>query len=375
MSVSSNVNKLWQSFTGKTKSNSVNVVAQRFLQAFHDHGLQPAQIPRLLSKIKLDDLKSEEALLAVLTPDVLDQTACLFGIRTAWLEGVDDTIYEGLSCYKQPERFFEHLASLKRDESDFDYFYVQTLTTKKQLDMNDPNQQLLVVIVVEKIAELGDQRVYRYHVYGDGWDWGYWPTRIQLKAIARLLYNKFGKTMPLYTAKLADLENIREGRQIPRSCLRGCLISTPSLEDFALSPEESRIAKEIDELPEVLKYIEEHNLERLILETVCQADLPCEPVPAPEIQPEPSVPATRAPKTGKRAENTQELWEPVIAIVRAWWAEEGDALHIAEAIKRIKNMPHLPAAALSDSAIRKHIADFAPENVRGKSGRKPNKST
>lgn len=94
MSVSSNVNKLWQSFTGKTKTNPVNIVAQRFIQAFLDHGVRATQIPRLQSKIKLDDLKSEEALLAVLTPEVLDQTARLFGIRTAWLEGVDDRVYE-----------------------------------------------------------------------------------------------------------------------------------------------------------------------------------------------------------------------------------------------------------------------------------------
>lgn len=367
-----NINKLFQSFAGKSKPTPVNIVAQRFLQAFHDHDIQPAQIPRLLPSIKLDDLKSDESLLAALTPRVLDQAAQLLGIRTAWLEGVDSYIYEPLTCYKQPETFFENLALLKRDENDFDDFYVQTLVTTKQLDMNDSSQQLLVVIVAEKIAELGDQRVYRYHVYGDGWDWGYWPTRIQLKAMARLLYRKFGKTMPLYTTKLADIENIRGSKQIPRSCLGGCLISTPSLEDFALSPDESVIAKEIDELPEVLKYIEEHNLENLILESPRHPASPCEPVSAPEISPESAV--AQAPKAGKRANNTHELWEPVKTIVRAWWAREGDTLHIAEAIKRIKNMPHLKAAALSDSAIRKHIADLAPENVRGKSGRKPNKS-
>lgn len=266
MSISSNANKLWQNLTGKNKPNPVNMVTQRFLQAFHDHGLQPAQIPRLLPKIKLDDLQSEETLLAALTPDVLDQTAHLFGIRTAWLEGVDDDIYERLSCYKQPGKFFENLALLNRDENDFDDFYVQTLVTTKQLDMNDPSQQFLVVIVVEKFAELGDQRVYRYHVYGDGWDWGYYPTRIQLKAIARLLFKRFGKTMPIYTAKLTDLESIREGKKIPRGCLGGCLLSEPSLEDFALSSNESRIAKEVDELPNVLRYIEEHNLESLITE-------------------------------------------------------------------------------------------------------------
>lgn len=367
--------KLWRRIAGKTKNDPVNLVAQRFLQVFHGHGLQAAQIPRLLPQIKLDDLKSEEALLAALTHELLDQAATLFGIRSSWLEGVDDRIYEWLSCYKQPEVFFENLALLNRGANDFDDFYVQTLVTTKKLDMNDPSQQLLVVIVVEKIAELGDQRVYRYHVYGDGWDWGYYPTRIQLKAMARLLNKKFGKTMPIYTAKLADLENIREGKQIPKSCLGGCLISDPSLEDYAMSKEEHFHAKEIAELPDVLDYINEHRLIEFIDAELSKPVPASETTSSPEVTPEPYAPAAQEPKTGKRANNTQELWGPVITIVRAWWSEEGDSLHIAQAIRRIKNMPHLPAAALSDSAIRKHIADFAPENVQGKSGRKPKKST
>lgn len=374
MSVSSNVNKLWQSFTGKTKPDPVNVVAQRFLKVFYDHGLQAAQIPRLLPQIKLDDLKSEEALLAALTPNVLDQAAHLFGIRTAWLEGVDDDIYDCLHCYKQPEIFFEHLAPLNRSMNDFDDFYVQTLVTTKKLNMNVPSQQLLVVIVVEKIAELGDRDVYRYHVYGDGWDWGYYPTRIQLKAMARLLFNKFGKTMPIYTTKLADLENIREGKQIPQSCLGGCLISEPSLEDYAMSKEEHFHAKEIAELPEVLNYIKENHLIEFIKAELSKPVLASETTSSPEIAPEQPSPI-EASKSGKRANNEQELWLPVRAVAGALWDAEGDSLNITAAAKRIKEMKHLKASALSIDAIRKHIRDLAPLNVRGKAGRKPNKST
>lgn len=365
--------KLWRRIAGKTKNDPVNLVAQRFLQVFHGHGLQAAQIPRLLPQIKLDDLKSEEALLAALTHELLDQAATLFGIRSSWLEGVDDRIYEWLSCYKQPEVFFENLALLNRGANDFDNFYVQTLVTTKKLDMNDPSQQLLVVIVVEKIAELGDQRVYRYHVYGDGWDWGYYPTRIQLKAMARLLDKKFGKTMPLYTAKLADLENIREGKQIPKSCLGGCLISDPSLEDYAMSKDEHFHAKEIAELPDVLDYINEHRLIEFIDAELSKPVPASETTSSPEVTPEqPST--TQAPKSGKRANNEQELWLPVRAVAGALWDAEGDSLNITAAAKRIKEMKHLKASALSIDAIRKHIADLAPPNVRGKAGRKPNKS-
>lgn len=368
------MSKLWQRFSGKPNTNSVNVVAQRFLQVFHDHGLQTTQIPRLLPQIKLDDLKFEEALLAVLTPEILDQTAKLFDIRTSWLEGADDRIYEWCSCYKQPEIFFEHLASLNRNRNDFDDWYVQTLVTSKALDGSDPSTQPLVVVVVEKITELGDQRIYRYHVYGDGWDWGYYPTRIQLKAMARLLSSKFRKTMPIYAVKLADLENIREGKQIPKSCLGGCLISDPSLEDYAMSKEEHFHAKEIAELPDVLDYINEHRLIEFIDAELSKPVPASETTSSPEVTPEQLSP-TQASKSGKRANNEQELWLPVRAVAGALWNAEGDSLNITAASKRIKEMKHLKASALSIDAIRKHIADLAPPNVRGKAGRKPKKSS
>lgn len=347
----------------------MNIVATRFLQSFHDHGVQAAQIPRLLPQIKLADLKSEEAQLATLTPEILDKAAHLFGIRSQWFDGVDNQIYEWLSCYKQPEIFFEHVASLNRNGNDLDDWYVQTLVTSKALNGSDPSIQPLVVVVVEKITELGDQRIYRYHIYGDGWDWGYYPTRIQLKAMARLLYKKFGKTMPLYTAKLADLKNIREGKQIPQSCLGGCLISTPSLEDFALSKEESVVAKETDELPEVLDYIKEHRLIGFINAELSKPVPVSETTFSPEAAPEPSSPV-KASKPSKRASNNQDLWEPVKAVAAALWAED-KFISIAEVIRRIQKMAHLKASVFTASAIRKQIADIAPENIRGKAGRKP----
>lgn len=212
MPVSLNVNKLWQRIAGKTKTNPVDVVAQRFLQAFFDHGVEAAQIPRLLPLVKLDDLKSEEALLAVLTPDVLDQTAQLFGIRSQWLEGVDDEIYECRDCYKQPELFFEHFATLHPGSEDLLAFPVRALSTAKNLDCTDSGEQLLALVLVEQVARLGDEPVYRYHVYRDVWDWSYAPARIQLKAMVRTVCKPITQvnTKAWYKAlKRAGIEDFR----------------------------------------------------------------------------------------------------------------------------------------------------------------------
>lgn len=375
MPVSFNVNKLWQGFTGKTKINPVNIVAQRFLQVFHDHGVQAAQIPRLLPKIKLDDLKSEETLLSALTPEVLDQAAHFFGIRSEWLEGVDDKIYEYQSCYKQPEVFFELLAGLQnRADSCSLNFPLRILSATNKLDGTSDSQQLLAPVLVEKIAELGEEPIFRYTIFNDSFNWGYFPTRIQLKAMARLIVKVMHKPVPLFVVSPAELESIIEREMIPHKFLHGCLLTEPSMEDFALTKEESLVAKEIAEMPYVLSYIEEHKLESLIAEEPIQSPSTTdEPAPEPECPPEPIAPATVPPKTGKRARNNQALWEPVRTIARAWWAEEGDSLHISVAIMRIKKMPHLPASAYGISAIRKHINDLAPPKAR-KPGRKSKKS-
>lgn len=374
MPVSFNVNKLWQDLTGKSKSNPVNIVAQRFLQLFHDHGVLTTQIPRLLPAIKLDDLKSEDALLATLTHDVLDQTAHLFGIRVEWLEGVDDEIYEYLACYKSPEIILEHLAEVVGGNDVGLRFPLRVLSTTKKLDYNNDSQQLLAPIIVEKIAELGEERIYRYHIYRDEFDWGYFPTRIELKAIARIVLKELHTPVPLFVISEEEMRSVLDGKLIPTILFRGALLTNPSLEDFALTKEESGVAKEVEEIPSVLEYIKENNLQDFSFDKPDAPQQPDEPIASPVTS---IAPAVEIPpkKTGKRADNNQDLWEPVRAVAGAWWSEEGDSLNITAAAKRIKKMPHLKASALGESAIRKHIADLAPPNVRGKSGRKPNKST
>lgn len=258
------IKKLLQNFAGKSKANSVNIVAQRFLQAFNDHGVKPAQIPRLMPQIKLKNLQSEATLLAVLTPELLDQTAKFFGISLKWFEGASETIYECQSCYQQPEIFFELFCGIhSRKWIDDIGIPFRVLTTSKNLDGSSDHHQPLVPVLVEKIAHLGDEAIYRYIIFNDGFDWGYAPGRIQLKAMARLAFSRRNTVTPLLVVKPEILEKIHEGQMVPRKFMHRGLCSEPSLEDFSL-PAGSPISKEVNELPEVLKYIEEHKLESLI---------------------------------------------------------------------------------------------------------------
>lgn len=361
-------------FSRSKKTQSLDVVAQRFCQIFQDHGVERSQIPRLVPQIKLADLKSQEVLLSALTPAILDQTANLFGIRPEWLEGIDDEIYPHRYCYKAPDILLELLATLtSRASPDSNHFPLRVLVGSRHLDSKADREQLLVPVVLEKIAELGDEPIYRYYIFNDGFNWGYEPGRIQLKAMVRMVYKALRAPVPLMVIKPAELQGVLDRKRISRQFLDGCLVTTPSLEDFSLTTQESAVAAEVDEMPKVLEYIEEYRLADILTKDSPRTSLlhatPIEAQQPPKIL----MPGASEPKTGKRVSNTQQLWEPVRAVTNALWVEDS-SLPIAEVIRRIKRMPHLKASALSDSAIRKHIADLAPAEDAGKPGRRRKKS-
>lgn len=353
---------------GPRQRDTVGNVAGRFLQAFQDHGVEASQIPRLLPQIKLDDLQSPAKLLAALTPAILDTTARLFGIRIQWLEGVEDQIYDGLWTYKQPVRLLEHLASLHTTDDQWIFCPLRVLTTTRKLDRNNAGRQFLAPILVEKIAEVGEEEIYRYHIYQDGFDWDYWPTRIELKVMARLVYQRLGVGVPLYQITPKQMDDILECRAVPRRYLRGSLLTTPSLEDFALSKRESGIAKEVEELPDVLRYIEDNGLQTFSFVRTEAAATAQEPEPAASPDASEPVEAKEPPKkSGKRQVQTGN-WEAIRVAARTLWAQD-DQLSIADMIRRLKGIPSLKASG-TESAIRKHIRDLAPDGIRGKPGRK-----
>jgi hypothetical protein len=244
------------------KPAPASIVAKQFLTLFDAHGVAPTQIQQFLPQLTLDKLNSVEALLAALTNNVLDDAAKLFKVRREWLDGVDSQIYHLDFCYKAPKRFFEALAALGRHA---DEFPVRALYATRRLDCRAGRPQPLALLLVEKVRDLGEEEICRYVIFHDGWDWGYSPSRIQLKAMARVVDRVFGQVVPLYPVESSVLEAVRGGRLIPRACLCGSPITEPSLEDYALSPAESHVAKECEELPAVEQYIKANGLEALAL--------------------------------------------------------------------------------------------------------------
>jgi len=359
-------------------------VATRFVQLFNEHGVETSQIPRVFPDVTLGDLSVPSSLVTALTPEVIDRAAYMFGVQRDWLEGVSDEVYEPLNTYKEPARLLVHLKAYAQPGESLLLAPLRVVTVNRNLDGGSVAYQPLIPILLEPVMTIGEDTIWRYHVYREGFDWGYAQTRIELKVIARLVYRRLNTPIPLFQVTDAQMEDLLEGRLIPGKFLRGCLLTEPSLEDFATSQQENCKARETDELPLVLKYIADNDLTEFSFAKATPVNETDDVSSAPAVSEEPSPDAIpkndekairepTLPKTGKRAE-LAEVWKAIRVAASVLWAQD-QSISIEDMIVILKKKSVLKASGFSNSATRKHIADLAPEGIRGKSGRKPKKST
>lgn len=80
-----------------------------------------------------------------------------------------------------------------------------------------------------------------------------------------LYWQKKRTPITIYKVPRKIYFQIEELQAIPHRHLTGPLISNPLLEDYVITPEESPVSKESAELPYVIRYIEENELQDLVI--------------------------------------------------------------------------------------------------------------
>lgn len=258
--VSLNLRELWRRFISRPKEDPVTIVANRFIRVFKEHGVAISQIPRLVQGVTLEQLRDPELLLPALTPNILEKVAELFQIKLSWLEGTTNIIYDVHPSYKNPWAFFEDARNLKIDQFGFP---LVVFCSAKKLDYKSDKDQALLLVLREPCAQLGDKTIFRYRIH-DQFLWGYWKSRIQLKAMMRIWYKKIEAPVPIYLVSPNILSDLEECKLIPHTYyqnsrrMKGCF-----LEDFSLLPEESAKSKDLEEMPTVLRYIDVFKLDQI----------------------------------------------------------------------------------------------------------------
>lgn len=236
----------------------IRLVVQRFVQVFNEHGVATSQIPRFIPEASLDKLRSWDVLASILTPEVLDKTAKLFGLRRMWLDGIGNQIYDRRTCYKQPEVFFQDLINLESPA----YFPASAIIDCERLNRRSKKEQSVVLVLADHLTDLEEVQVCRYTIYADDFSWDYWKCRYQIKAMARIYREATGEIFPIFRMKSTEeLRDIEHGRRVPRVVLEGQHDLNRNLEEYAVYPGEGNGAPEMEEAPKVQEYIREEKLE------------------------------------------------------------------------------------------------------------------
>jgi len=219
------------------------------------------EISNLLPQVNLEMLARSGGLIDLLTPELLDQTAALFKIRRHWLSGEGDQIYDLHHCYKRPESFFADIGAAARGTA----HPVIAVSASNKLNSKNTARQSLVLIVAERLDGKNPANRCRYAIYGDDWRWGDRKSRIQLKAMGRVFFDVLGRIIPLCRVDQRMLLQIRAGRRVPWSCLQDP-DQYLSLEENPAKGHQQAQNQEWNELEEVAKYIDRHDLRRLARE-------------------------------------------------------------------------------------------------------------
>lgn len=368
----------------RKEPDSISLMPVRFRQVFEANGLDVTVVPRLIPQLKFSDLLADDKLLKEITPEVIDATAQLFGVRSEWLQGLDDFPYQVAWSRGTPQNLLARLSdAIAPRGKERNHFPLRVLTTSMNLDRQGNHQQWLLPVIVETVDELGDTPIHRCHIFGNHYDWTNEAARLEIKALAWVVYHQLGSPVSLYQVTPKEMEKFMMGEAIPSVLWRKGLLSAPSLEDFALSKQESVQAKETDELAKLQEYLDVFGLKEWRFEASLpsQTDSP-EPAKLEEAKnatpatPEKPAPGTRM-ASGKR-QTQQANWDAILASADTIWADQRQTKQprstYADMIQRLKAMPHLKASGLSDSAIHKKLRAIAPPEVRGKPGRKPKQS-
>jgi len=158
-----------------SRKSPPETVAGRFVRLFEAHGVHRNQISRLIGNgLTLAHLQSDQALLPVLSDQLLDSAASLFAIRREWLDGASDQIYRLHDFYKQPEAFAEFIEGLRGQETG-------SLRGVVLSSSSDQHEETALMVLEEEAGAVGDQAIHRYYICHN-WFFNYWKSRAYLAA-------------------------------------------------------------------------------------------------------------------------------------------------------------------------------------------------
>lgn len=198
------------------KTNEIDTLYDRLILLFEVHGISILDTSRMLSKfgITLSKLKSRDAVLDSITPDLLRDVSSWFGIEEGWLIGKKEDKYrENSGWYKNTEGMALYLIEML-----IRYRSVEVIAIKRDgipLDLaealDDNSSRIDVGFILKYKVEINGVRFYKYE-YSEFQRWNYIRCREHLKLMFMFM---------------KELDNHHEGFNF-----RGCSLDDNTIEQL-----------------------------------------------------------------------------------------------------------------------------------------------
>ncbi|ATC64804.1 hypothetical protein CMV30_12970 [Nibricoccus aquaticus] len=270
----SRVEKNTATTSGAVTEPQLLALAQRVRRILSGHGLQPGHLARFFSArkapftITFADQQNDAVFLRWLDESKTAWVAQTFGVRREWIDGEDSQIFDWCDYDKRPALFLKEISqyvdSLIYDEipASPEALFVRYGSGK---DWKRKGQNRVFVIVRVPLARLSNETIiFRYVSDFMPYYWDEGRTAVQLRAWARLLFitkniSCQGCEVPLEIAeKMEDnqlfLHEIFESPKLHRRC------HDWHPEDYALYPQESRVAQPDAFFEHMIAFLKTHNL-------------------------------------------------------------------------------------------------------------------
>ncbi|WP_047535710.1 hypothetical protein [Shewanella sp. ZOR0012] len=184
--------------------------ASRFLALFNAHGVKASQIPDFFGHcLSIADCHSAESLTKVLTSDLMEKAAQLFGINRDWLDCASDVVYEPHSFYKNPQGFDAYLKSIAL-ESHLPLRATLYMPTSNSLFYPDDSGVLVISVPV---GEVNQRTIYCFELVN--YDRiCYWHCRGYLAANLASMLRRYAIVYGSYVAAKV-LEPVAQGQRLP----------------------------------------------------------------------------------------------------------------------------------------------------------------
>lgn len=183
--------------TEEPQATELELMADRFVEAFTRHGIPVADIPTLLpgGTLTRSDLLARKDLLNKLDDATIQQVSTLFTLNPGWLKGVDSNPHKTpfSRWYKNVSGFAHRLAVLNHACRRIKVLFIaeKGLTLEKLLvakEKGDEVDAIDVGVVIEKEHLVNGVEFRSYEVW-ESERWNYWRCRHCLKAIMMFCEN------------------------------------------------------------------------------------------------------------------------------------------------------------------------------------------